>query len=171
MIAGKTHGDLFVAGTDTTATTLKWAILYLMLHPDIQRKIHEELDMVIGRERMPTLEDRKVLPYTEAVLLEIQRIATIVPLSVPHSTAYDTKLAGYDIPAGTFILSNLWAVHHDPKVWKDPEEFKPERFLNEDGTAVVQREELIPFSIGKCDTSVLNAPNGNHYYLLNFNNS
>ena len=145
----QTIGDLFVAGTHTTATTLKWGILYLILHTDIQSKIHEELDRVIGMDRMPTLQDRKDLPYTGAALYEIQRMATIVPLSVPHGTAYDTKLAGYDIPAGTLILPNLWAVHYDPRVWKDPDKFMPERFMSEDGSALIEREELIPFCIGE----------------------
>ena len=124
--------DLFGAGTDTTATTLAWAILYMIVYPDVQRKIHEELDKAIGRKRMPTLDDRKAIPYTEAVLLEVQRKATIVPLGVPHSATKDSKLYGYDIPAGTLLMSNIWAVHHDPKIWNKPDEFIPERFLNED---------------------------------------
>ncbi|XP_072166013.1 cytochrome P450 2U1-like [Diadema setosum] len=145
----QTLGDLFVAGTDTTATTLMWAILYLVLHPDVQRKVHEELDRAIGPDRMPTLEQRKDIPYTEAVLMEVQRMATIVPLAVPHASTCDTKLFDFDIPAGTLVLPNLWAVHYDPKTWKNPEEFVPERFLNEDRTAVIQRDEFIPFCIGR----------------------
>lgn len=145
----QTLGDLFAAGTDTTATTLKWAILYLILHPDVQCKIHEELDNVFGRNRKPSLEDRKYIPYTEAVLLEVQRKATIVPLGVPHASSWDTKLNGHHIPAKTLILPNIWAVHHDPKIWKNPDEFQPERFLDDKGTTVLQREELIPFCIGK----------------------
>ncbi|XP_787466.2 cytochrome P450 2U1 [Strongylocentrotus purpuratus] len=145
----QTLGDLFAAGTDTTATTLKWAILYLILYPDVQCKIHKELDNVFGHNRKPSLEDRKYIPYTEAVLLEVQRKATIVPLGVPHAASWDTKLNGHHIPAKTLILPNIWAVHHDPKIWKNPNEFQPERFLDDKGTTVLQREELIPFCIGR----------------------
>ena len=141
--------DLFAAGTETTATTLKWALMYMLLHKDVQEKIHKELDDVVGRNRLPSLTDRPNLPYTEATLLEIQRFATITPLGVPHAPVQDTVLNGYDIPEGTVILPNLWAIHHDPDLWKNPDEFNPDRFLNPDTKQVVQREELIPFSIGK----------------------
>ena len=144
----RTIGDLFGAGTDTTATTLHWAILYLVLYPDIQGKIHAELDAAVGAGRMPTLNDRKAIPYTEAVLLEIQRAATIVPFGAPHSNKSDAKLFDFDIPAGTLIMQNIWAVHHDPEVWTNPDDFMPERFLNNSGDEIVQRDELIPFSIG-----------------------
>ncbi|XP_054754953.1 cytochrome P450 2U1-like [Lytechinus pictus] len=145
----QTLGDLFAAGTDTTATTLKWAILFLILHPDVQSKIHEELDSVFGRTRKPSLEDRKQIPYTEAVLLEVQRTASVVPLGVPHSASWDTTLNGHHVPANTLILPNIWAVHHDPKIWKNPDKFRPERFLDDTGTTVLQREELLPFCIGR----------------------
>lgn len=142
-----TMRDFFSAGVETTLHTLSWAFLYMAVWPEIQAKVHEELDRIIGSERSPAYSDRPLLPYTEAVLLETHRYATIVPLSVPHMTSRSTQLMGYTIPAATFVVQNLWAVHHDPKNWDEPEIFRPERFLNHEG-AVQKPEHLIPFSMG-----------------------
>lgn len=87
------------------------------------------------------------MPYTEAVLLEIQRYASIVPFGVPHMTKSSTNLCGYEIPANTSIWPNLWALHHDPELWGDPEVFRPERFIDCNGQ-VSKPEYLIPFSAG-----------------------
>ncbi len=138
---------LYMTGIETSSTTMRWALLYMMVYSDIQRKVQQELDTVIGRNRMPEWKDRLELPYTEAVLQEIQRIRTIVPVVIPHEASQDTKLNGYDIPKGSLVFSNIWAVHNDPEVWSEPDQFKPERFLDENGK-LLNREELIPFSIG-----------------------
>ncbi|XP_072038456.1 cytochrome P450 2J4-like isoform X1 [Amphiura filiformis] len=138
---------LYLAGTETSATTIRWALLYMMTLPEIQAKVQQELDSVVGRSRMPKWADRLILPYTEAVLLEIQRIRTVVPLGVPHVAAKDNKIGGYDVPKGSLIVSNLWAVHNDPDIWTEPDQFRPERFLDEDGK-LRHREEFIPFSAG-----------------------
>ncbi|XP_072020580.1 cytochrome P450 2J4-like [Amphiura filiformis] len=138
---------LFLAGTETTATTLRWALLYMIKYPEIQAKVQQEMDAVVGRTRMPQWADRLSLSYTGAVLLEIQRNRAVVTLGLPHVASEDTKLAGYDIPKGTYVVSNIWAVHHDPDVWAEPDQFKPERFLDKDGK-LRQREELMPFSTG-----------------------
>jgi cytochrome P450 len=89
------------------------------------------------------------MPYTEAFIMEILRISSIIPLGVGHSTMEDFTFHGYDIPKGTQILSNIFAVHHDPKIWGDPEIFRPERFLKKDGRTVEKNDNLIPFSTGK----------------------
>ncbi|XP_072044317.1 cytochrome P450 2J2-like [Amphiura filiformis] len=138
---------LFLAGTETSTTTLRWALLYMIMYPEIQAKVQQEIDTVVGRMRMPQWADRVLLPYTEAVLLEIQRIRTVLPLGVPHVASEDTTLAGYYIPKGTYVVANVWALHNDPDVWAEPDQFKPERFLDEDGK-LSYREELIPFSTG-----------------------
>ena len=140
--------QLFVAGTDTTALTLRWAMLYMSRHPDIQNRVHKEIDTSVGRNRLPKLADKPNLQYTQAVLLEIQRLATISRLGVPHACSKTTTLSGFTIPEGSFVISNLWAVHKDPDLWPEPYKLKPERFLNEDGE-IVSREQLIPFSTGK----------------------
>ena len=141
--------SLFVAGTETTATTLRWAVLYMAAFPEIQYRIHQELDSVTGRNHLPRLTDKVELPFTCATLLEVQRIATIGPLGVPHLSAEDSALGSYIIPKGAIIVANLWAIHHDPDSWPNPDEFNPERFLDTDGN-VLEKEELIPFSIGTC---------------------
>ena len=141
-------GDLFAAGTETSATTTKWALQYMMMNPKIQTRVQEELDRVIGHDRVVSLKDRSNLPYTEATLMEVQRMSSILPVGAPRATNVDTRLNGYDIPKGTVIMANIWAVHHDPEIWDNPEEFRPERFLDNVG-GLQRREELIPFSIGK----------------------
>ena len=89
--------NLFAAGSETTATTLRWGMLYMMAHPKIQSRVQKELDDVTSRNRFPRISDKPDLPYTEAVLCEIQRIGTIVPLALPHRCSEDTTLFGYSI--------------------------------------------------------------------------
>ena len=139
---------LFLGGTETSATTLRWSLLYMITYPEIQVRVQKEIDSVVGRNRLPKWADRLQLPYTEAVLLEIQRLSTAVPLGLPHVTSGDTQLAGYDVPKGSLIISNIWAVHHDPDVWTEPDQFKPERFLDADGK-LRHKEEFLPFSTGQ----------------------
>ncbi|XP_072045012.1 cytochrome P450 2J4-like [Amphiura filiformis] len=139
---------LFAAGTETTSTTLRWAVLYMMAYPEIQDRVHQELDSVVGRNRLPKLADKADLPFTCATLFEVQRIATIVPLGVPHSCGKDTTLGPYTIPKGSIVVPNIWAVHHDPDSWPNPDEFKPERFLDKDG-AFHDSGKVIPFAIGR----------------------
>ncbi|CAI9614431.1 unnamed protein product [Staurois parvus] len=90
--------DLFGAGTETTSTTLRWALIYMLLYQDIQSKVHEEIDRVIGRERKPTMEDLLEMPYTNAVIHEIQRCGDISPLALPHMTYRDMEIQGYFLP-------------------------------------------------------------------------
>nr|XP_054774154.1 cytochrome P450 2J4-like [Lytechinus pictus] len=141
-------GDLFFAGTETTTTTLKWCILYMMAFPEVQSRVQDELDHVVGRERLPGLADLKDLPFTNAVLLEVQRKSAVAALGVPHIAAADTTFRGYTIPKGATILSNIWKVLNRKDRWQDPEKFNPDRFLTEDGK-LTRREELIFFSTGR----------------------
>uniref|UniRef100_A0A8C5UUK0 Cytochrome P450 family 2 subfamily J member 90, pseudo n=1 Tax=Microcebus murinus TaxID=30608 RepID=A0A8C5UUK0_MICMU len=133
--------DLFFAGTETTSTTLRWALLYLALHPEIQEKVHAEIDRVIGQEQQPSVAARDSMPYTNAVIHEVQRMGNIIPLNVPREVTANTTLAGYHLPKGTMIMTNLTAlVGH-------PDTFNPEHFL-ENGQ-FKKREAFLPFSIGK----------------------
>ncbi|XP_078618186.1 steroid 17-alpha-hydroxylase/17,20 lyase-like [Branchiostoma floridae x Branchiostoma japonicum] len=145
----QTMNDVFVGGTDTTIWTLRWAILFLATHPEIQEKVAAELDSVVGRDRLPELSDREATPCTEASMHEVMRMGSIAPLSLPHATTVDTTLSGYQIPKGTWIMPNLWALHHDPDTWGDPDVFRPERFLNEDGKPIPKPAALMPFSAGR----------------------
>ncbi|KAM8999288.1 cytochrome P450 2J4-like isoform 2-T2 [Sarcophilus harrisii] len=139
--------DLFFAGTETTSTTLRWALLYMALYPEIQGKIQEEIDRVIGQSRQPTMADKENMPYTNAAVHEVQRMGDILPFNVPRMAAFDTTLAGYHVPKGTIVLINLTALHRDPKEWATPETFNPEHFL-ENGQ-FKKRESFLPFSMGK----------------------
>nr|XP_006812435.1 PREDICTED: cytochrome P450 2U1-like [Saccoglossus kowalevskii] len=145
--------DLFVAGTDTTATTLNWALLLMILHPSIQEKVFNEIHESIGVNRLPKLDDRKHLPYTEATLLEVQRFASIAPFALAHSALKDSTLCGYDIPKGTIVILNLWSVHHDPKLWPEPDKFDPNRFYDASTETVQKHDSFMPFSAGTKEPS------------------
>ncbi|XP_070569887.1 cytochrome P450 2U1-like [Ptychodera flava] len=139
--------DMFAAGTETTSTTLMWAWLLMMKYPNIQHKVQEELDHVVGKDRFPEMSDRPNLPYTEATITEVLRIASTVPLSVPRWTVNDTQLYGYDIPKDTMVWANIWSVLREPKFWSNPETFDPSRFLDASGT-FSRSDVFIPFGIG-----------------------
>ncbi|KAF5923109.1 hypothetical protein HPG69_012198 [Diceros bicornis minor] len=139
--------DLFFAGTETTSTTLRWGLLYLALYPEIQEKVQAEIDRVIGRSQQPSTAARESMPYTNAVIHEVQRMGNIIPLNVPREVTVDTTLAGYHLPKGTMILTNLTALHRDPTEWATPDTFNPEHFL-ENGQ-FKKREAFLPFSVGK----------------------
>ncbi|XP_074077401.1 cytochrome P450 2J2-like [Macrotis lagotis] len=139
--------DLFFAGTETTTTTLRWGLLYMALHPEIQGKIQAEIDRVIGQSRQPTMADKENMPYTNAAIHEVQRMGDIIPFNVPRMTTVDTTLAGYYVPKGTIVGTNLYSLNRDPEQWATPETFNPEHFL-ENGQ-FKKREAFLPFSIGK----------------------
>uniref|UniRef100_A0A667YF36 Cytochrome P450 2J2-like n=1 Tax=Myripristis murdjan TaxID=586833 RepID=A0A667YF36_9TELE len=140
--------DLFAAGSETTSTTLRWAFLYMAKYPEIQEKVQAEIDRVIGQSRQPSMMDRANLPYTDAVIHEIQRIGNIVPLSLPHSTNRDIQLGDYTVPKGVVIIPNLTSVLFDKREWETPYTFNPGHFLNEEGK-FVKRAAFIPFSAGE----------------------
>ncbi|KAM9357664.1 cytochrome P450 2J2-like [Symphorus nematophorus] len=140
--------DLFVAGTETTTTTLHWGLLYMIYYPHIQEKVQAEIDAVVGSSRQPSVTDRENMPYTNAVIHEVQRMADIVPLNVGHVTSKDTTLDKYTIPKGTLILATLNSVLHDESMWETPYTFNPQHFLDQDGK-FRKREAFLPFSTGK----------------------
>ncbi|XP_042557826.1 cytochrome P450 2U1 [Dipodomys spectabilis] len=140
--------DLFFAGTDTTTNSLLWCLLYMSLNPDVQEKVHEEIERVIGSDRAPSLTDKTHMPYTEATIMEVQRLTVVVPLAIPHMTSEKTVLQGYTIPKGTMVLPNLWSIHRDPAIWEKPDDFYPNRFLDDQGQ-LIKKETFIPFGIGK----------------------
>ncbi|XP_028934976.1 cytochrome P450 2D14 [Ornithorhynchus anatinus] len=140
--------DLFTAGTETTSTTLKWALLFMLLHPDVQSRVQVEIDQVIGRDRRPTMADQAKMPFTNAVIHECQRLGDIIPIGLPHLTLRDTQVQGFFIPEGTYLILNLSSVLKDDTVWEKPHQFYPEHFLDRDGR-FVKPEAFLPFSAGR----------------------
>ncbi|XP_071666246.1 cytochrome P450 2J2-like isoform X1 [Patagioenas fasciata] len=139
--------DLLLAGTETTSTTIRWALLYMAMYPEIQARVQAEIDTVIGQGRQPALDDRSNMPYTSAVIHEVQRKSNIVPFGVPRMTVKDTVVDGFRIPKGTTVLTNLTSVMFDQNEWETPDAFNPGHFLK-DGQ-FWKRESFVPFAIGK----------------------
>ncbi|KAK7079648.1 hypothetical protein SK128_006050 [Halocaridina rubra] len=141
--------DLFAAGSETTSSTTRWIVALLANYPDIQRKMQKEIDSVVPKERPPSLQDRDKLPYTEAVLLEAQRFASLLPLGVMHATTETIKIEDYVLPEGTVLFGCTEICHRDPKYWERPNEFYPEHFLDGQGKLLTKKEGFLPFSLGR----------------------
>ena len=117
-------------------------------HPEILAKLQTEIDAVVGQECMPNLTDRPAMVYTEAFICEILRKSSVVPLGITHRATEDETVEGFLIPKDTSVVANIYAVHHDPDVWGDPDNFRPERWIDADGK-VKKSDQLIAFSAGK----------------------
>ncbi|KAL3979392.1 pogo transposable element with ZNF domain [Sarotherodon galilaeus] len=139
--------NLFAAGTETTSTTLRWALLLMAKYPKIQNEVQEELRRVIG-DRQVQVADRKNLPFTDAVIHETQRLISIVPTGVPHKTTRDITFQGHFIKKGTTVFPLLISVLHDPNEWERPHSFYPAHFLDKE-KKFVKRDAFIPFSAGR----------------------
>ncbi|KAL1673429.1 cytochrome P450 [Schizophyllum commune] len=120
-------GDLFAAGTDTTATTLHVFVWIMVKYPEVQRKAQEEIDRVVGR--LPVQQDAEDLPYLQAVIKELHRLYVILPMGVPHAASEDVEYNGYIIPKGALIMQNTYAAYRDEDAFDKPDVFDPERYL------------------------------------------
>ncbi|KAL8485841.1 hypothetical protein ACS0TY_027944 [Phlomoides rotata] len=140
--------NLLVAGTDTSATAVEWAINEVLRHPHVIKKAKEELDRIIGRNRWVQETDLSQLPYIESIIMETFRLH---PLStfLPHCAINDCRVAGYDIAKGTTVLINTWSIGRDPKSWDAPETFLPERFMGKEIDALGSNFSLLPFGSGR----------------------
>ncbi|XP_021961978.1 cytochrome P450 2J5 isoform X2 [Folsomia candida] len=141
--------DLFEAGSESSSTTLSWIFLYLSTFPEVQKKLQEEIDTVVGNSRHCSLTDRPNLPYTESFISEALRYSSGAPVGAPHRTLTDVTYKGYAFPKHTGIMANQYGIHFSPKIWGDPKNFRPERFLSPDGKTFKKHEALIPFSTGR----------------------
>ncbi|KAI0060062.1 cytochrome P450 [Artomyces pyxidatus] len=122
-------GNIYLGGADTTVAALQSFVLAMVLYPDARRKAQQELDTVIGRDRLPDFQDEESLPYVTALVKEVLRWRPVAPLGIPHSLVADDVYDGHLIPAGSMVFGNAWAMLHDPTIFPDPEAFKPEHFL------------------------------------------
>lgn len=120
---------LYGGGADTTVSALSFWFLAMTLYPEVQRKAREEIDRVVGGERLPRFEDRPNLPYIEAVVKETLRWLQVVPLCVPHTTDEEDEFRGYRIPKGSIVIPSIAWFSRDPSVYRNPETFNPDRFL------------------------------------------
>ncbi|XP_021488741.1 cytochrome P450 2C70-like isoform X2 [Meriones unguiculatus] len=143
-----TIADLFGAGTETTSSTMKYGLLLLLKHPEVTAKIQEEIARVIGSHRRPCMQDRNHMPYTDAVLHEIQRYIDFVPIPAPRTTTQDVQFRGYHIPKGTGVMTCLTSVLHDDKEFPHQEKFDPGHFLDERGN-LKNSDYFMAFSVGK----------------------
>ncbi|XP_060098796.1 cytochrome P450 2J2-like [Heteronotia binoei] len=139
--------DLFFAGTETSSTALKWALLLMANHPDIQEKVQKEMEDVLGSSQSFSYQDRKRLPYTNAVIHEILRAHYVLLVGVPRKCVKDVNMFGFLIPKGAHVVPDLRSVLLDPKQWKKPQDFNPNHFLDQDGN-FVEREAFLPFGAG-----------------------
>lgn len=142
--------DLIGAGQDTVSTAMQWMLLLLVKYPSIQSKLQEQIDKVVGRDRLPSIEDRCNLAYLDAFIYETMRFTSFVPVTIPHSTTSDVTIEGLHIPKDTVVFINQWSVNHDPQKWSDPHIFNPSRFLDENGALDKDlTSSVMIFSTGK----------------------
>ncbi|EEC06335.1 cytochrome P450, putative [Ixodes scapularis] len=146
-----TWADYMSSGTHSVRASMLWHLLNCARDPEgVQRKLQQEVDEVVGRVRAPEWEDRKNMPYTMAVIWEMLRWRTVAPLGIIREAERDTTIGGFHVPAGTVVMSNVWALHHDPDVWEHPMDFDPTRFLSTDQTKLLPKPAaLLPFSTGR----------------------
>ena len=138
--------DLFAAGSETSSTTLRWAVLFLTLHPEVQERCQAELDVLASS---PGMEDMARLPYCQATILEVLRLSCTAPGTLMHLTMTDIEVGGYTLPKGTGVSGNFMSTHMDPGLWDAPEAFSPQRFLDPSGQGLRDTPHFFPFSVGK----------------------
>ncbi|KAK9131926.1 hypothetical protein Scep_011454 [Stephania cephalantha] len=141
---------MFGAGIDTSAITLEWAMSLLLNHPEILRKALYEVDNNIEPHRLLKDSDLSNLPYIQSIIQEALRLYPPGPLLLPHEAAWECKVEQYDVPSGTIVAVNAWAIHRDPNVWPEPDKFMPERFMQSPQQGDNKDTfKFVPFGIGR----------------------
>jgi coumaroylquinate(coumaroylshikimate) 3'-monooxygenase len=141
--------DMLAGAVDSSAFTMEWALSEIIRQPKIMKRAHEELDTVVGRTRPVLTSDLPNLLYLQAIIKETLHLHPIFPFGIPHSNGEDVQLLNYKIPANTTVLINLWAMGRDPKIWKKPLEFNPDRFSNSNINVGGSNYNLLPFGSGR----------------------
>ncbi|XP_077967461.1 vitamin D 25-hydroxylase-like [Styela clava] len=139
--------DLVAAATEATASVIRWCILAILHYPYCQEKIAKELHDVVGTEEKVAMKHQEKMPYTRAFIQEIFRYRPTLPLAIAHETTSEIRIGNFKIPKNTMITPNIWAAHRDPKPFENPNKFRPERFIDENG-GFIPCDDVIPFSIG-----------------------
>ncbi|XP_027345992.1 isoflavone 2'-hydroxylase-like [Abrus precatorius] len=143
IIKGLALGML-LAGTDSSAVTLEWALSCVLNNPEVLKRARDELETHVGQDRLLDESDLSKLPYLKNIIYETLRLYTPAPLLLPHSSSEDCVIAGYNVPRDTIVLINAWSIHRDPKMWSDATSFKPDRFEKEG-----ELDKLIAFGLGR----------------------
>ncbi|GAV71600.1 p450 domain-containing protein [Cephalotus follicularis] len=139
--------DLLVAGTDTSAGTIEWAMSLLLNNPDVLSKAQAEIDNQLGHDRLIEESDLPKLPYLHCIVNETLRMYPAGPLLIPHESSAECIVGGFCVPSGTMVLVNMWGIQNDPKIWEEPSNFKPERFEGFEG--VRDGFKYMPFGSGR----------------------
>ncbi|KAJ7251389.1 cytochrome P450 [Mycena rebaudengoi] len=124
-----TAGSMYAAGFDTTSAALGTFILAMLANPEVQKRAQEEIDTVVHKGHLPSFDDEESLPYVSAVVKEVLRWKPVGPIGVPHAVAVEDTYRGYRIPAGSIVVSNIWAMLYDEIEYPNPYKFNPDRFL------------------------------------------
>jgi cytochrome P450 len=141
--------QLYLAGAETTSTSLEWCCYWMLLKPELQKRMQDEIDKNIDPSCLPRIEDKSKLPLAEAFSLEILRMCPPLPLGVPHATTSETWFRGYRIPERTIVFSHLAGLQQDPKLFDEPNKFNPDRFIDKNGKVDYRKTGFVPFGVGK----------------------
>ncbi|CAA7039244.1 unnamed protein product [Microthlaspi erraticum] len=142
--------DVFLAGVNTSAMTLIWGMTEMIRNPRVMKKVQDEIRATLGdkKERV-TEEDLSKLHYFKLMVKELFRLHPAAPLLLPRETMSDIKIQGYDVPAKTQIMINVYSIARDPNIWTNPDEFNPDRFLESSIDYRGLNFELLPFGSGR----------------------
>lgn len=141
--------EMFIIGGESQSVLLRWGLRILSVNPKVQLKVQEELDAVVGRGLDVTWDKKDELPYSMAVMREIQRFADIAPTGLLHKTVVDVEFHGFSLPQNTLVMANLTSCHRSPDFWQNPDQFRPEHFLDGDGNFIAEKEGFLAYGTGK----------------------